>query len=54
MSPGETNGSRVGGCVEWVLGGISRRPTAQRCQNQVCLLIRTETPVIKDEICCWI
>ena len=50
MSLRQTDGSGLGECVEWVLGGISGQPTAQRCQKQGCFLIQTETPVLMDEI----
>ena len=45
-------GPGLGECVEWMLGGINGQPTAHRFQNQGCPLIRTETPVLKDEIYC--
>ena len=41
MIPAHTQDSLIG------------RQRAQRCQNQGCWLILTETPVLKDEICCW-
>ena len=43
----------LGECVEWVLVEISGRPTDHRSQNQGCSLKCTKTPVLKDEICCW-
>ena len=37
----------------WVCDGLIGRQHAQRCRNQGCWLILTETPELKDEICCW-
>ena len=54
MSLGLMDESDLGECVDWVLGGFSGRPAAQRFQNQGCLLIRTKAPSLKDEIYCWI
>ena len=51
---GQTDRSGLGECVEWVLGGISGRPTTQRCRNQDCLLICTDTPILKDGMYCWV
>ena len=50
---GKTGVLRLGECSDWVPGGLSGLQDAQRCQNQGCWLIRTKTPVLKDEICCW-
>ena len=49
---GQMYGSGVRECVDWVLGGLGGQQDAQRCKNQGCWLIRTETPALKDMICC--
>ena len=54
MLLGQMDISGLGGCMGRVLGGFSGQPTTQRCRNQVFFIIRTETPVLKDNICCWI
>ena len=52
MSFGQTDRSWLGECTDWVLGVFSGRPYAQRYQNQGCSLIHTNTPALKDDICC--
>ena len=54
MSLGQTYGTGLGEYADQVLGGFSGWSAAQRCQNQNCLLIRTKTPTLKDDICCWV
>ena len=54
MLLGQTDGSGIGECANWVLGGFNGKLTAQRFQNQGCSLIHTKIPTLKDEICCWI
>ena len=50
----QMDGSGVGECMVRVLVGFSGQPTTQRFLNQGCSIICTETPVLKDNICCWI
>ena len=52
MSLGQTDGSGIGECVNWVLDEISGGQDAQRCRNQTFWLIHTKRLTLKDEICC--
>ena len=38
----------------WIgcFGGLGGRKVSQRCQNQGCWLIFTETLALKNDICC--
>ena len=51
ISIGQTDGTGLGEYTDRVLGGFSGRSDVQRCQNQGCSLICTETPALKDDIC---
>ena len=45
-------GPGLGNVWAGCFGGLGGRQGAQRCQNQGCWLMCTETPVLKDEIYC--
>ena len=48
----KTDGIGLGKCADQVVGGFNGRPDAKRRQNQGCLLICTDKPALKYEICC--
>ena len=54
MSLGQSYGYMVDECVIWGFCGLGGQGGAHRCGKHKCCLMHTNTPVMKDYICCWI
>ena len=54
MLIGQTDRSGVSKYADQRPGGLGGQGYAQRYRNQGSWLMRTKTPVLKDDICSWI